>query len=345
MKKTSFLLLFLTIIAPLCAGNYGFKLIRTIGDDRDDYTFFKIHASAVAPDGSVYVGDGGAYFVARYDPEGSFVGRIGQYGQGPTDFGSIRSLRFFDNSLYFSDVRNARLGEIDSELKKMHTFKPGAFIPFGDFSVLSANRFLCTVSNLDTPESKSRVAVFNAEGKIERLFFSRDQWGEAKWEKDEWQRAQKMTTSMLLAAHAPDRREVVIGFRYPVNPSAFYVHDLEGRELSSFTIPHKAGFKFPEHLNRYPLEASERHFFLVNRALFVYREFYLLFCDELETRIKANSEIKRSYCQVLSAQGRVLAEIDLPTGLEVFDVNRQGYLVGSNKLDDEPLIYLYQISF
>ncbi len=162
------LILFLSISLP---AEFRFELIRSIGDNREDYTFFRILAATISSEGEVYVGDSGGHFVARYDRQGRFLGRIGRSGHGPGDFLAIISLRLEGNILYSYDVKNRRIARIFPDLSEMETFRLKSFYLGGDIFVLNAGRFLGQVSVIDETQGKGRLIIFNDRGETEKAFF------------------------------------------------------------------------------------------------------------------------------------------------------------------------------
>ncbi len=63
-----------------------FRLVKTIGDDRDNYMFQRLSGAALTEEREIVVCDQLGNFVAKYDWQGNFIHSIGQKGKGPGDF-------------------------------------------------------------------------------------------------------------------------------------------------------------------------------------------------------------------------------------------------------------------
>ena len=67
-------------------------------------------ALAIAPWGSVYVGDQFSYVIQRFSPSGRFLGQWGSYGSGPGQFGSVGALAIDRHgNVYVLDATNDRI--------------------------------------------------------------------------------------------------------------------------------------------------------------------------------------------------------------------------------------------
>lgn len=324
---------------------YRANLLYTIGDERDDYTFFKIRSAVIAQDGATYIGDVGGYFVAKYDARGKFVKRFGRAGQGPKEFLFIDSLRLFDGYLYLSDIKNLRIAKIDNNLNEMTTFRLGAIQLRGDFHVISGDRYFATFSDIKDSRGRGRAAIFNKTGDIERCFFTKDQWGEHKSERDELNWAIKMITGQVLAGYSSKWQEFVIGFEYPTPPAAYYVYGTDGKERCSFSVEQAAVVCFPEYKLHYPFKIKKNHNYLRNKSIVCYKDYILVFYNVIEANINMEEKIVETACVVLDRTGKKVGLTELPVGQSVFDVNAGGMMVSANTLEEIPKLYIHQLLF
>ena len=86
IKKRYFCVIIILICICSYAKELDLKLVRTIGDEREDYTFFSISSVVASEDKDIYVIDSQGNFLAKYTWDGLFKKRIGRKGRGPGDF-------------------------------------------------------------------------------------------------------------------------------------------------------------------------------------------------------------------------------------------------------------------
>lgn len=116
MKRFLVLSILIGFFSFVFPNNIKLELVKTIGDDRDDYTFYKIRDAVIYWD-SVYITDQKGYFIAKYTLDGKFVKRVGQKGQGPGDFGGPSKIFIKDQYVYIHDNHNQRIVKMDQDLE------------------------------------------------------------------------------------------------------------------------------------------------------------------------------------------------------------------------------------
>jgi hypothetical protein len=79
------------------------ELVKTIGDEREEYTFFIISSAAFSKNKDIFVLDGQGVFIAKYNWQGNFLKKVGRSGQGPKEFYFARSLTVYGKRLYILD--------------------------------------------------------------------------------------------------------------------------------------------------------------------------------------------------------------------------------------------------
>lgn len=89
------------------------RLVRDLEIGRDavaaEYAFYRAWSVAVDDTGQMYVVNAGSSEVLVFDPDGRFVRRLGQEGQGPGEFGDIYEATFAAGRLTVEDGGNGRL--------------------------------------------------------------------------------------------------------------------------------------------------------------------------------------------------------------------------------------------
>lgn len=346
MKKFVLMIIWgLFFMTKLFSAEIKLGKILTIGDQREDYTFFKISGAAIGPDKQIFVADSGGFFISQFSWDGRFLKRIGSFGQGPQEFQRISSLKVFKKFLYFNDPSNRRIGMVSTDLTNV-TFIPFRSIPLrGGIDVLQEDRFLCTFSDISFTQGKGQVAVINAIGEVEICFFKYNQaGGEQSLLRDKaW--AIKQLTSKIIAAVAPNKTEVLITFEYPDNPVLMFLFTVKGEMKKKCDLKLPDEYHFAKHLTSYPIQApKEGIFYPVIRSLMPIQNGYLLHLVYKRSDDK-NDQVLRSILVWLNEKGEKVAECDLAKDLVLFNATLDGLLLGTCTDDDEPRLSVFKTVF
>ncbi|HWV57999.1 MAG TPA: hypothetical protein VNZ57_11165 [Longimicrobiales bacterium] len=102
-------------------------------DGPGEYIFGQVSDVALCPEGSIYVLDGQAGTVRKYDPDGRHVRDIGRLGRGPGEFGRPLFIAVHPDGLLFVADRTAylwadRLHVFASDGEFLDTWVPDFFI-------------------------------------------------------------------------------------------------------------------------------------------------------------------------------------------------------------------------
>lgn len=96
--------------------------ITVIGDDEDGSDAIGLaHSALLLPEGGVVLWDDTEGQLVLFDAAGDLVRRVGQRGQGPGDFSSVRQLTLQGDSVLVSDPGNSRLGIYSAGLELLIT--------------------------------------------------------------------------------------------------------------------------------------------------------------------------------------------------------------------------------
>lgn len=324
------------------------ELVKRIGDDRDDYTFFRISGAAIVPQKQIYISDAGGYFISSYDWHGKFLKRFGSYGQGPNEIQRVRNLQVYKEILYFWDGDNRRIGRLGLDLT------PRDFIPVRPPLILKRtvcvtnhDKVWASISDISSNQGRGTVALLDGQGKPKHIFFEIDQFGtplKRSENKMDW--ALSQITGEVLVAAIPDSSQVFIGFSFPDNPVVFYLFNEEGGELKKIEIPQPESYRFARYATSYPFSysvAGDR--FLYIHAMSANLQGYWIHI----TRWWANGEKKEQQREESAAlihldrQGRRIADYETESGLVLFGVSDDGYVLGTVEDDEIPCLRIYRI--
>ncbi|MDY0231973.1 MAG: 6-bladed beta-propeller [Candidatus Saccharicenans sp.] len=349
MKKIMVALFFLFLLLPVCSSaetKYDLKLVKSIGDNRNEYLFFKITSALISPDKEIFVGDSGGHFIAKYTWDGKFVKRIGQPGQGPGDFNYIFDLNYLDKKIYAYDLEGLRITVMNFDLEPIKFIKLPEPIRGQVFITRDENILCCGVGPGDSAQyGLERIKLLTSDGKLIKSFFSQTQFGELKPQKDLLQWAVEQWTAELITAYSADKSEIIISFEYPPNPVKFFVYDLEGKLIKTFNYNADKKYQFPDFLKSFPLKyPAKKVYYPKLSSIFVYKSYYLAFINYWVAD-KGPDGIEKSAYLIFDQQGNFLAEKELDQPFKFFHLTSDGYLIGTNPDDEIPKVLIYQLLF
>lgn len=321
------------------------QLVRSIGGEEKNYTFFKITSAAIAPNHTIYVGDSGAHAVSAYDWQGKYLRRTGRYGQGPNDFVSIYSLMATDKMVYAYDADNRRIAQMTTDLVHQRYIKPQPLIR-GNLTLNGSHEFICslvTQPGRKSGEKSGRLAVMDDKGKIKTRFFDFTQWGVERQCEDELDWALAQTTNKLVWANSPSR--ILIGFQFPLNKMQFYLYDTNGNHIKTFFYRLPSHYQFPSHLRVFPIQPPQsRVYWPIVSSLFAYRGHFLVFW--LGRSIYRMEETTvQSGLLVFDEQGELKAETDLTANDRFLAIDSEGFLIGQDPDAEIPKAKIFKIKF
>jgi len=161
MKYLSILAFIFLFAIGLAATEYKIDFVKSIGDEREDYTFFKINSIVMADNSKdIYVADLAGHFIAKYNWDGKFIKRIGQKGSGPGDFGIISSLSIYKNKLYVYDYENTRITEMGLDLTNIQ-------MDFKDRRIRYLGALASLTMNLSPERDKLAISFFRPNNPVD----------------------------------------------------------------------------------------------------------------------------------------------------------------------------------
>ncbi len=360
MKNTMIhlILTLVLLVTPLCASaTEQWQLVKTIGDDRDDYIVFGLADAEITDSKDIYLLNAKANYVAHYDWEGNFKRRIGHRGQGPGDFSFPWGLAYYGKNLYVNDRGNRRIVGINLDTGKFLFFKQDPQNALGRvIERLGKDTFLGTFEGIR--DKRGRIGVFDSEfNPIHTFFnhypvdigFSDKELTDSR--KDELMIRQALISSYTHPIFALDRDEgeILTSFSSPDNPILFYIYNTAGKFLRkfSYSIDDKR-CKFPKFLLTAPLTMLAQRDKYPDRCspdlslIAVLKDYYVVFLS-LDDYAKYDIAKSRKFCLIFNRDGKLKERFPLKNGVRIFKYSN-GYFLGSIKDADEEKLYIYKLN-
>ena len=330
---------------PGADNGFALRKIRSIGDDQDpDQFFMKITAGIISPEHEIFVGDTDGKFIAKYSWDGKFIKRIGQAGQGPGDFLSIKKFAFVRSNLITYDIKNCRICILTPELKIADYIKIPSPLISGDLIPVGSDRFVCSFRGLRGTKGAGRIGFIDAEGKLGNCFFPQDQFGNSSTTRDDLQWALNVILNKLLIGYDEESDSILAGFEYPAIPADFFLLNSKGKIKKSFCLKTDQNLVFPEYRRNFPIKAPSTPIkYLIVRSILNHKNNFLVLTSIRES-YKKNDEDISSTCYVISSKGLVKAKIKMELGARFFNITRDGYIIGKNELDEIPQVHIWKLT-
>lgn len=321
----------------LAAIEYKIDFVKAIGDDRQDYTFFKINSIIMAENNKdIYIADLAGHFIARYNWDGKFIKRIGQQGGGPGDFGIINSLDIYKNKLYVLDYENVRIVEMDPDLNNLNYIKLQSKF-FRYCFPIDDTRFIG--DHFSISKDKGRISIVNRDGDLTFHFFDKLPLTLNLNDRKIVFLSGLITLTMNLS---PERDKVLVSFYRPNNPIDFYVYNLKGELIKQFNYKADEKFRFPSHLMNSREPVPEKYFSLNVNSVFFYKDNYIAFYSEV-SHLSEKEEKSEDFCLIFNSSGEAIQKIKLDKNIFVFNLSSEGYLLGSELDADISKVFIYQL--
>lgn len=330
----------------LFAGQINFKLVKTIGDERENYTFFNIFGAAESESGDIFIADGRGHFIAKYDRQGKFKKRIGQKGQGPGDFCAPDLLNIYNNKLFVNDGSNFRIVVLDLDLNILSITKHNFSVErrlSDNFYVIDENRFLGNLTFIN--DVIRNVSIIDKTGKVTQMIFDKfpiEHKKKTSQITDRMSYLNYMGLSKKSIALDRDNKDIFISFKRPQNPIEFYVYDFKGKLKKNFTHQIEKKYEFPyynlKNINSTPKHSCE---FGVD-SVFSFRGHYIVCLVQFEKRRDKTID---DTCKLLifNKNGDFKHEEILEERYRFFHLSNKGYFLGKNFDAEIEKLYIFQL--
>jgi hypothetical protein len=356
MKTTILILIFLSISIQQITGA-KLESVKTIGDERDDYTFFSIGSAALSRDKDIYILDTIGLFLAKYDWNGKFIKRIGQKGRGPRDFYMPRSLNYCMDKLYILERGNDRITKIDLDLNTFNYYKiERKDMFYSRFFALKNGTFLGNFSH--TRQDDNRLAVVDQEGNVVKSFFDQypvklkiDLHKKNGGPKHQLHKMRVAIETLPVFGTDEERKYLLVSFEKPDNPVAFFVYDVEGKPIEKFF------YKIDDQKYRIskfyidaswqdianPLKSPAKRFIPTVDSLFIHKEQYVVFLS-LRDYKKKEQVRSQSFCLVFAPGGELKHRFPIDSNLRVLSISPEGFLMATKSEEEPTRLYIFKLN-
>ena len=352
MKRVFFALLVVLVAQSVGFGfERHFRLVKTIGDDRDNYMFQRLSGAALTEEREIVVCDQLGNFVAKYDWQGNFIHSIGQKGKGPGDFLMPTHLRALDKKLYLLDHFNARFVEMDSNLENFHYYKLDRSIFLRpSFDVLNHDTFLATAMNcVSNPqiEGMGKVLHFEKGKGVQKAFFDiHPTKKRVDAAKDKWLSHKMDLFGEVIWGLDDSRERLLVSYIHPANPLAFYLCSTSGKQLLEFEYEIDKKYSYPMRLitaNKMSLDLLKDIHLANIGGIVNFADNWYVFIDAKYYRTYKDYD-RRTFCLKFSSEGTFEERFDIEDGFVPFAFTKDGYLLGKRPDAEVEKLFIYKIT-
>lgn len=340
------------VVCFLAIGNFflfpapkSLTLIKTIGSEKENYTFSRLSSAVLSPRKDVFIADGKEHFIAKYSWDGKFVKKIGQRGQGPMDFNGPKCLTISDDKLFLLDTLNMRVVSMDLDLTSLAYYKFNETgVMLGTMSLIYHNR-LIGGSPLPTDDG-GKIKAIDLETQAHYSFFKEKPAAIKKNTKNA--RAQAALSFLISPVYSlnENKQKLLVSFQYPGNPIEFFIYSIKGKELNSFKFSLPSDFSFPHHsvTSSYPIKyPAESHTAIVD-SIHTYKGHYWVFLVKLHRKRKKVIDTENS-CLIFDEKGNLAGEFKMKMGLKVLSISQEGYMLAKNYEANFEQLFIYRITY
>ena len=337
------ILFFLSLDILATPSSLKLVLVKTLGDEREAFSFFNISSAVLDDQENIYIADGGANFIAKYDMNGILLKKVGRPGSGPGDLRAPDSLNIVGNKLYVHDKSNARLIIMDENLEVLkyeYIFRKVAAPLSSEVHVLQDGAILMAIRPMQGAED--RIGVLDHNGNILRSFFKECPLVSYA-DKGESRSSFLMSTlSEPVIGLAEHINRMLISFSYPNNPIEFYLYDPAGNLKGKFARSVETKYKFPRYMLESPIVFPKHSYFPVISSILTYKDMFFVTCvlTHYESRLPVGS---KRIILVFSDMGLYRETIDVPGRIKFFSISKNGYLLGKDYESELERLYVYKI--
>jgi hypothetical protein len=316
-------------------------LLKTIGDEKQDNTFFLLSSAVMNNNKEIYICDMNGHFIAKYDFNRGLIKRIGRMGQGPGDFNMPRSISVHNKNILILDAGNNRIVEADMDLNHFTYTKPSIHL-FQNLFTLANNMFLST-SHLQK-KNDDIVSIIDSNGNITKKFFNDNPMNGEFDKLNQFQIIHLGSWTSLKMATDQNRDNIFISFYYPSNPIQFYLYSKDGILLKKFKYLLDAKYKFPEYYLTNPIKYPEKSCIVNIDSVFIHKKYFVVFMNRFE--MEGNTTVKDEHSIILfDEKGKLVAEKNIDVQYVYFYLSEDGYLLARKaEREDIEKLYIFKLN-
>lgn len=318
------------------------ELVQSIGDEREDYTFFQIRDAEIS-ESHVFIVDGKGHFIAKHNflKDGIFVKRVGQKGQGPGDFNRPSLIDIENKFLYLHDFSNYRIIKMDQDLHFLKYIKLEKNF-HSVFFTLDNSNFLGDLFFLR--EDYGRIMIVNKKGNIVENFFNETSLGMIKNYSDRLKLASLSGMGSLKVGMNKLVNELVISFFVPDNPIRFFHYSVNNKLIKEFSYTIENKYKFPKHTLSFPMKKPFEYSYSKINGLFFKNKRIIVFLSKINFKGKKVAS-KMNECLVFDLNGSLVAKKNIDSDFIYFSLSKENYLTVVDREDEIEKLYIYKLIY
>lgn len=328
------------------SGKVNLKRIKSIGDEREDYTFFSISSAILTDTKDVVIADTKGHFIAKYDWQGNFVKKIGQKGQGPGDFRAPKSLNLYNGKIILHDKLNYRIAEMDLDFSNLQYYhKQDALTVFEDTIFVLKDKSILFVSNLILDENIGRIGIINKDGNVTRRFFTKTPIPMRIENKKDFLKLRNFNFfSTPRIGMNLNRTKLIVSFFNSNNPAEFFVYNLEGKLLMKFNHQFDDKYTFPGYYLKSAVKHPNVSYGIIISSLFIYKDKFIVFPILIRYKKQYPSH-SRYLCLVFDRDGKFQDRLELKGHMKFYYISKDGYLLGKDHESEIERLDIFKIEF
>ena len=349
--------LLLIMMTYLNLASAEMQLIKTIGDDREDYVLMECNDALLTENNDIYILNKKGNFISHYDWKGNFIRRIGRKGSGPGDLSSPGCMSYRDKKLYVLENGNRRVTIFDTVSNEFSFYKENENTKFGNnLVVINENKLLGIFRYIEA--KRGRIGIVDKNFNVVSSFFAEfpveyqaadTTPGDSM--SPEFFARREITAFYFSPVCFFDEKadELLVSFRIPDNPVLFFVYNIEGKLLKKFQyVINEKKYKFPSFILSLSVEKfrnsdnwptrSEIHL----DSVFIYKDYYIAFM-QLEELKKHESLNNQKMCLIFDKQGILKESFQIEKNLRIFRLSN-GYFLGTVLDEEIEKLYIYQLN-
>jgi hypothetical protein len=337
------IIIFYFLVSPLKSADL--KLIKTIGNDEENYIFARISGAILSKNLDIYVVDLKLNCIAKYNWDKKFIKKIGKQGQGPGCFNGPGYLNIYKDKLYLYDSRNVRIAEMDLDLNNLKYHRHYDGIPFfNNFYVINETTFIGNSFCIEEEERKNTIKVIDIKSNAIYSFFDHIPIKESRKSK-EFSDDAFLRRFFFNPRFGINRKsgKAIISFIYPDNPVEFFIYSLSGECLDKFSYEIEEKYEFPEFLLKRPIKYPSTYYQAMVNSILFYKKYYIVFWAKFKYRRKI-FESGKKLCLIFDESNNSLKyKFSVDSDLEPFFISDDGYLLARKYMGLTEKLYIYKL--
>jgi len=333
-----FLLLF---VAQSFASKVDLKIIKTIGDERDEYFFYQIGDVHCSADKNIYVADVKGRSISKFSWGGNFLKKKGNRGQGPGDFSQPIEIDTFKNIVNVYDRLNFRISSLNTNLETIELQKLNKHL-FMNVYFLNTNIFLGIKAFNFRTKSKNLVNIFDKSESIKYSFFNNKRIVDMYSDMDIRDLEDYSSFFFVSAGVSNDKKCISVSQKHIVNPLFIYIYNTTGQLINEFSYRYKNNYQF---INIRSKKRNLKPFINTVDSIFILEKFIVVHIVPIKNRNASKAISEVNHFLIFDSNGKYLLRknIDKRFGKKFYQLTDDMYLIGSKLVQDVEKVIISKI--